>query len=414
MAQRRPDQQCHRAPTPDRALNHRKCHPAAVGAVAPLLGFWAASALCAPIGRSSPCLVWCRFASSVDCRRSYDRGGSILAVMVPGANVASDEVPNGWHPDPFGRYEERYFVHGKPTGHVRSDGIDATDAQGATASTEPSTAFAKTNDSGVESTPRIRSDGIEAADVQDATASLKPGAASAEENLRGELAPIVPTEPTRAPGAPESVASLNVAPVPAKPYEGHQERTRRDDTDEIESTTPKVSAALPNAARTLREKKQPQARAKKPRSRRRRLVFVVVGILVAVALALGGVKLFKSSRATPPNEKFLAMVGEIAKVSSNSPSVARQQKALLNERKHACRTTNSATIAVLARRAYLLEHATNANRRALGAGYLAAVTVSCPAKKQKFDEALTAVAARRAHQHRRTKRPVTRTTTASA
>ena len=91
------------------------------------------------------------------------------------------------------------------------------------------------------------------------------------------------------------------------------------------------------------------------------------------------------------------MVGEIAKVSSQSPSVAGQQKALLNERKHTCRTTNGAAVAALARRAYLLEHSTNANRRALGAGYVAAVTVSCPANKQRFDAALTAVAARKAH-----------------
>ena len=91
------------------------------------------------------------------------------------------------------------------------------------------------------------------------------------------------------------------------------------------------------------------------------------------------------------------MVGEIAKVSRNSPSVARQQKTLLNERKHACRTNSAATVAALARRAYVLEHSANANRRALGAGYLAAVTVSCPAKKQSFDAALAVVAARKTH-----------------
>jgi hypothetical protein len=295
---------------------------------------------------------------------------------------------------------------------------------------EPSPALANANDSAAESTPRIRSDvidaslrpaavgsadppadenpapddsrlqdhrdRIEATDVHEATASLKPGPAAAGENLPGELAPIVPSEAIRTPGAPESDAPLNVAAVWAKQYEGHGESTPHDQ-NEIESTAPKVSAAPRGAARALPEKKQPQARVRKTRSWRRR-VFVVVGILVAVGLAVGGVKLYRSSRATPPNEKFLAMVGEIAKVNSHSPSVAGQQKALLNERKHACRTTNSAAVAALARRAYLLEHSTKANRRALGAGYMAAVTVSCPAKKQRFDQALTAVAARKAHQ----------------
>jgi asparagine N-glycosylation enzyme membrane subunit Stt3 len=143
------------------------------------------------------------------------------------------------------------------------------------------------------------------------------------------------------------------------------------------------------------ELQQPEAPERRGRLRRRRLVFIVLVVLVAVGLALGGVKLYRSSHATPANEKFLAMVGEIAKVNRNSPSVAGQQKALLNERKHACRTNSRATVAALARRAYVLEHSTNANRRALGAGYLAAVTVSCPAKKQSFDAALAVVTARK-------------------
>jgi hypothetical protein len=189
-----------------------------------------------------------------------------------------------------------------------------------------------------------------------------------------------------------------VAGVSAEPHKSHRELARHDAKSEIESTAPQAFAAPLSAAGAPAEKKQPHARVRRARSRRRRLVFVVLGILFAVGLAGGGVKFFKSSRTTPPNEKFLSMVGEIAKVSRNSPSVAGQQKALLNERKRACRTTNGATVAAFARRAYLLEHSTNANRRALGAGYLAAVTVSCPAKKQRFDEALAVVATRKARQ----------------
>jgi len=150
-----------------------------------------------------------------------------------------------------------------------------------------------------------------------------------------------------------------------------------------------------STAGTEPEHEQPEAPVRRVRLPRRRLVWIVLGVLVAVGLALGGVKLFRSSHSTPPNEKYLSMVGEIAKVSRNSPSVAGQQKALLNERKHACRTNSAATVAALARRAYVLDHSTNASRRVLGAGYLAAVTASCPAKKQSFDAALAVVAARR-------------------
>lgn len=42
-------------------------------------------------------------------------------------HVAVDEEHNGWHPDPFGRFEERYIVYGEPSRLVRSEGVEQTD-----------------------------------------------------------------------------------------------------------------------------------------------------------------------------------------------------------------------------------------------------------------------------------------------
>jgi len=42
-------------------------------------------------------------------------------------HVAIDDEPNGWHPDPFGRFEERYIVYGEPSRLVRSEGVEQTD-----------------------------------------------------------------------------------------------------------------------------------------------------------------------------------------------------------------------------------------------------------------------------------------------
>jgi hypothetical protein len=45
-----------------------------------------------------------------------------------------DDELNGWHPDPFGRFEERYFVYGEPSHLVRADGIETRDPPGMTPS----------------------------------------------------------------------------------------------------------------------------------------------------------------------------------------------------------------------------------------------------------------------------------------
>jgi len=47
-----------------------------------------------------------------------------------GCAVPSEGDPHGWQPDPFGRYEERYYVYGEPTRLVRASGIESTDPQG--------------------------------------------------------------------------------------------------------------------------------------------------------------------------------------------------------------------------------------------------------------------------------------------
>jgi len=43
--------------------------------------------------------------------------------------VTLDERYNGWHPDPFGRFDERYIVYGEPSRLVRHDGVEQTDRQ---------------------------------------------------------------------------------------------------------------------------------------------------------------------------------------------------------------------------------------------------------------------------------------------
>jgi hypothetical protein len=43
--------------------------------------------------------------------------------------VTLDEQYNGWHPDPFGRFDERYIVYGEPSRLVRSEGVEQTDRQ---------------------------------------------------------------------------------------------------------------------------------------------------------------------------------------------------------------------------------------------------------------------------------------------
>jgi hypothetical protein len=42
----------------------------------------------------------------------------------------SIEVLQGWRPDPFGRYEERYFSDGVATALVRTDRVEANDQPG--------------------------------------------------------------------------------------------------------------------------------------------------------------------------------------------------------------------------------------------------------------------------------------------
>jgi hypothetical protein len=44
-------------------------------------------------------------------------------------NVTLDEEYNGWHPDPFGRFDERYIVYGEPSRLVRHEGVEQTDRQ---------------------------------------------------------------------------------------------------------------------------------------------------------------------------------------------------------------------------------------------------------------------------------------------
>ncbi len=41
--------------------------------------------------------------------------------------VVSIEVLQGWRPDPYGRYEERYFSGGVATALVRTDRVEASD-----------------------------------------------------------------------------------------------------------------------------------------------------------------------------------------------------------------------------------------------------------------------------------------------
>jgi hypothetical protein len=45
------------------------------------------------------------------------------------SNVTVDEAYNGWHPDPFGRFDERYIVYGEPSRLVRNEGVEQTDRQ---------------------------------------------------------------------------------------------------------------------------------------------------------------------------------------------------------------------------------------------------------------------------------------------
>jgi len=42
----------------------------------------------------------------------------------------ADEL-HGWHRDPFGRFDDRYFIHGEPSQLVRSGGVEASDTVGA-------------------------------------------------------------------------------------------------------------------------------------------------------------------------------------------------------------------------------------------------------------------------------------------
>jgi hypothetical protein len=43
--------------------------------------------------------------------------------------VTLDEGYNGWHPDPFGRFDERYIVYGEPSRLVRNEGVEQTDRE---------------------------------------------------------------------------------------------------------------------------------------------------------------------------------------------------------------------------------------------------------------------------------------------
>src|ERR1700680_4415369 len=45
------------------------------------------------------------------------------------SNVTLDEDYNGWHPDQFGRFDERYIVGGEPSRLVRNEGVEQTDRQ---------------------------------------------------------------------------------------------------------------------------------------------------------------------------------------------------------------------------------------------------------------------------------------------
>lgn len=45
------------------------------------------------------------------------------------SNVTLDEDYNGWHPDPLGRFDERYIVYGEPSRLVRNQSIEQTDRQ---------------------------------------------------------------------------------------------------------------------------------------------------------------------------------------------------------------------------------------------------------------------------------------------
>jgi hypothetical protein len=42
----------------------------------------------------------------------------------------ADDDLNRWQPDPYGRFEERYFVYGEPSRLVRTAGIEAADPHG--------------------------------------------------------------------------------------------------------------------------------------------------------------------------------------------------------------------------------------------------------------------------------------------
>jgi hypothetical protein len=44
--------------------------------------------------------------------------------------MAAPEIRDGWSPDPFGRYDERFFVYGEPSRLVRTAGNEATDPHG--------------------------------------------------------------------------------------------------------------------------------------------------------------------------------------------------------------------------------------------------------------------------------------------
>jgi len=92
-------------------------------------------------------------------------------------------MTTGWHPDPYGLHEERYFADGKPTQYVRTAGVEQTERGfGAIANNEVTGASAK---SGVPSTS-----GNSLPDRFERLAALHkdPSDAEFEEAKRDELA----------------------------------------------------------------------------------------------------------------------------------------------------------------------------------------------------------------------------------
>jgi hypothetical protein len=131
--------------------------------------------------------------------------------------ATADSPLDGWHPDPFGMHEERYFNRGEPTRLIRDSGIEPYDDDDDTAVDKPDVTATPSAGAGEADVPEADvPEAAEPPETPDADVSPEAAAEAPDVAQSPDIAEAPEaTEPSEAAVSPEAAVAPEIAGPPA-------------------------------------------------------------------------------------------------------------------------------------------------------------------------------------------------------